>query len=104
MWTIRRTAQRTARRLACLAGMAAALTGGAVALLAAPASATLAPPPGMGDTGAGTATVHTVTVGGTPGWQIALLVIGAAVLAAILAVLADRMRSARRRQLATGSS
>jgi hypothetical protein len=103
MWTIRRTAQRTARRLACLAAMAAALTGGAAALLAAPASATLVPPPGRGDTGPSTVTVHTVTVGGTPGWQIALLAIGAAALAAIIAVLAGRMRSARRREVAAGT-
>jgi hypothetical protein len=35
-------------------------------------------------------------VGGTPGWQIALIAIGAALLAATAAVLLDRARSARR--------
>jgi hypothetical protein len=39
--------------------------------------------------------VHTVTVGGMPGWQIALIAAGAALLAAVLAVLADRARAAR---------
>lgn len=61
------------------------------------------PPPGTGDQTArtGPAVVHTVTVGGTPGWQIALLAIGAAIVAAAVAVLLDRARMARRRQLST---
>jgi len=40
--------------------------------------------------------VHTVVIGGTPGWQIALIAAGAALLAAILAVSLDRARAARR--------
>ena len=39
----------------------------------------------------------TVVIGGTPGWQIALIAAGAALLTAALAVTADRMRAARRR-------
>jgi hypothetical protein len=39
--------------------------------------------------------VHTVVVGGTPGWQIALIAASAALLAAIIAVLLDRARTAR---------
>ena len=39
--------------------------------------------------------VHTVVVGGTPGWQIALIAAGAALLAAVIAVLLDRARAAR---------
>ena len=35
--------------------------------------------------------------GGMPGWEIALIAVGAALTAAILAVLADRAWSARRR-------
>jgi MFS family permease len=35
--------------------------------------------------------------GGMPGWQITLIAVGAALVAAVLAVLADRARSARRR-------
>ena len=64
------------------------------------------PPPGTGDTGSTTsvpATVHTVTVGGTPGWQIALFVVAAAVIAAVAAVLLDRTRTGRRRELATSA-
>ena len=40
--------------------------------------------------------VHTVVVGGMPGWQIALITIGAALLAATAAVLASRAWTARR--------
>jgi len=44
------------------------------------------------------APIHTVVAvaGGMPGWQIALIAAGAAVLAAVLAVAADRARTARR--------
>jgi hypothetical protein len=38
--------------------------------------------------------VHTVVIGGMPGWQIALIAIGAALLAATAAVLLDRARTA----------
>jgi hypothetical protein len=39
--------------------------------------------------------VHTVVVGGMPGWQIVLIALGAAATAAIVAVLLDRTRAAR---------
>jgi len=39
--------------------------------------------------------VHTVVVGGMPGWQIALIAIGAALFAAAVAVLADRTWAGR---------
>jgi hypothetical protein len=39
-------------------------------------------------------------VGGMPGWQIALIAIGAALVAAVVAVLAYRAWTARRRPLA----
>jgi hypothetical protein len=38
--------------------------------------------------------VRTVVIGGMPGWQIALIAIGAALLAATVAVLLDRARTA----------
>jgi len=41
--------------------------------------------------------VHTVVIGGMPGWQIALIAVGAALFAAITAVLLDRAWAARRR-------
>jgi MFS family permease len=100
MSTIRQIFRHTTR----LAIAAAALLAG---IIAAPAAfASEAPPPGAGDTSSTTtipATVHTVTVGGTPGWQIALFVVAAAVIAAVAAVLADRMRTGRRRELATSA-
>jgi len=40
---------------------------------------------------------RTVVVGGMPGWQIALIAAGAALLAAALTVLADRVRAAHRK-------
>jgi hypothetical protein len=43
---------------------------------------------------------HTVVVGGMPGWQIALIAAAAALQAAALAVIADRARPRRRRQMA----
>ena len=41
--------------------------------------------------------VHTVVVGGMPGWQIALIAVVAALVTAFGAVLAERTRMARRR-------
>src|SRR5689334_2347463 len=40
--------------------------------------------------------VHTVVVGGMPGWQIAAIAVVAALVAAVAAVLLDRNRSVRR--------
>ena len=40
--------------------------------------------------------VHTVVAGGMPGWQITLIAVGAALVAATVAVLFDRARAARR--------
>ena len=39
---------------------------------------------------------RTIVAGGMPGWQIALIAVGAALLAATVAVLASRARAARR--------
>jgi hypothetical protein len=41
--------------------------------------------------------IHTVVVGGMPGWQIALIAAGAALVAATAAVLVDRAWAARRK-------
>jgi hypothetical protein len=94
------------RFAAALAGLAGAL----VAFGATPAFAMHVPPPGSGS-GSGITTspvgttpppveVHTVVVGGTPGWQIALIAVVAALVAATAAVLADRARIARRKAIA----
>jgi len=86
------------KRLRALAAVLAGLGITTVALAsAAPASMALLQPP---VTDAGTApapVVHTLVVGGTPGWQITLIALGAALIAGTVAVLADRARSARRR-------
>ena len=73
--------RRIFRPVTTIAAAAVPLLAG---ILAAPAAfASEVPPPGIGDTGApaAPAVVHTVTVGGTPGWQIALFIVAAAVLA-----------------------
>jgi hypothetical protein len=46
------------------------------------------------------AQVHTISYG-MPGWQITLIAIGAALAAAVVAVLLDRARAARRHRTAT---
>jgi hypothetical protein len=45
--------------------------------------------------------VHTIMVGGMPGWQIALIATGAALFAAIVAVLLDRAQMARKLRTTT---
>jgi biopolymer transport protein ExbB/TolQ len=47
--------------------------------------------------------VHTVVVGGMPGWQIALIAMAAALFAAVSAVLAYRTRAARRKPAAVAA-
>jgi hypothetical protein len=44
--------------------------------------------------------IHTVVIGGMPGWQITLIATGAAALAAVLALLLARAWAARRHALA----
>lgn len=94
--------RRILRPAGFLGRAAAIVLGSMLALTAAsPAAfAVNAPPAGGGGTPVGnTPVVHTITVGGTPGWQIALLAVGAAIVAAFIAVLLDRARNARRQQL-----
>src|SRR6266700_2834306 len=80
-------------------------TLGIVALIfagRASAASAMVPRPGGGAGGNGhipitPPAVHTVVVGGMPGWQIAAIAIAAAMAAAIATVLLDRARSVRRR-------
>jgi len=44
---------------------------------------------------------HTVVIGGMPGWQIALIVAGAALAAAAVAILVDRAWVARKAHATT---
>ena len=89
------------RRLtAALAGLAGALLAFAAVAPAALAQTFPPRPPGWDKhpppLGAG---IHTVVAGGMPGWQIALIAIGAALLAATVAVLLDRAWAARRKTI-----
>jgi hypothetical protein len=86
------------RFAAVLAGLAAAV------LLARPAFASVRPDPADAYPGHIRPAVvpaqvqyRTIVAGGMPGWQIALIVVGAALLTAALAVLAGRALAARRR-------
>jgi hypothetical protein len=57
-------------------------------------------PPGGGPAAPAPA-VRVVIEGGMAGWQIALIALGAALVAATVAVLVDRVRDARRAAPAT---
>ena len=68
--------------------------GGALLALAAAAPAALASlplPPGNPQ-----AAIRTAATGGMPGWQITLIAVGAALAAAVTAVILDRARTVRR--------
>jgi hypothetical protein len=93
--------KRIRRCAAVLAGLLGTLLAFGAGVPAAFASV---PDPGGFGGGAGSpptpAPVRTVVVAGMPGWQVALITIGSALVAATVAVIADRTRS-RRRRLAT---
>jgi len=87
---------RIRRATAALTGLALVILG----LAAAPAAFARVVPASGSDGVTAPAAVPAVTrvvvVGGMPGWQIALIAAGAALIAAALAVLADRARAAHR--------
>ena len=91
---------RHARRLGGRSGLLAGL-GALVTTLVATGTAALAQlaPPDVGGAAVPPPPTLAPVVGGMPGWQITLIAVGAALVAAVLAVLADRARSARRRQI-----
>ena len=86
------------RCLGVLAGL-----GGALFALAAAAPAAFAtwPPPDPGTQSV--PVVRTVVGGGMPGWQITMIAVGAALCAAVVAVLIDRAWAARRQLSGTAS-
>jgi hypothetical protein len=97
-------------RIQCIRRLAAVLAGlgGAalVSVIAAPAAfAVREPPPGRRRGTSQPAPPDTVAVvaGGMPGWEIALIAVGAALLAAVLAVLLDRAWASRRSLAARGA-
>ncbi len=89
---IRHAGARLGRRAAFLI---AAVSGLLASITALPA---FAQPRPMGD-GADTSVTNpfvVTTTGGMPGWQIALIAIGAALVAAAIAIVVDRKLTARR--------
>jgi hypothetical protein len=88
------------RRLACrvLVGLAT-LAGALLAPAAVPAA--YASVPHFGRPAGTHTTVRFISTGGMPGWQVTLIAVAAAVLAAALAVALDRSRTARRQMRAT---
>jgi hypothetical protein len=97
------------RRLtAALAGLACAWLGLAVAAPGAFAAMSVLPPGSGPPLPLGHVVgpvqkvpVRTIVVGGMPGWQIALIAIGAALLTATAAVLAYRAWTIRRKPVAS---
>jgi hypothetical protein len=86
-----------------LAGILGALAIALLTVIAAAAQAAFADPvPPLGGSDGTVAPSPTVQVvaGGMPGWQIALIAIAAAILAATVAVSVDRARAGRRHRAA----
>ena len=104
----RTPARQAGARLRRLAAVLAAVTCGllASAAIVPAAFAMVVPAPG-GQHGTAPAapvpatTVRVVTAGGMAGWQITLIALGAALVAAAAAVLFDRALAARRAASAT---
>jgi hypothetical protein len=98
------TPRKAGARLGRLAGVLATVTCGllaAAAIVPTAAFAMVIPQGGEGGTAGVTplpaTTVHVVTTGGgMAGWQITIIALGAALLAAAAAVVFDRARAARR--------
>jgi hypothetical protein len=88
--------RRLAAALAALAGLAGALLACAGAAPAALARPVPPRPPGW-NKHPPISHVHIVVTGGMPGWQIALIAVGAALLAATAAVAAYRAGATGRR-------
>jgi hypothetical protein len=97
--------QRIRRVAATFTGLALAWLG--LAAAAPAAFARLVPDPGAGYVAPASVPVQvqyrTVVVGGMPGWQIALIAVGAALIAAALAVLAYRTLAAHRKTAPTAA-
>jgi hypothetical protein len=77
--------------ITCAVLASAAIIPAASASIPIPNGGAVVPPPA----------VHVVSVGGMAGWQIALIAVGAALVAAIAAVVLDRARIARKAASAT---
>ena len=89
------------RHISRIAAVLASLAAALAAFGVTPAFARPVPPRGteFRPSAPGRTVTHTVVIGGMPGWQIALIAVGAALLAATVAVLADQARAARRQPI-----
>ena len=87
-------------RIRSIHAAVATLAGALLALVGAPA-AFASKPPGYGRPATTPTTVHVIVAGGMPGWQIALIAAGAALAAAVVAVLLDRVQMARKAHAST---
>jgi hypothetical protein len=97
----RQAGARVGRPATVLAAVISGLLASAAIVPAA-----FAQPIPIGDDGAPTTpvpppTIHVVTTGGMAGWQITLIAVGAALIAAAAAVLLDRKLTGRRGTPAT---
>lgn len=90
-------AASTLRRLA--AALAAVIGAGLASAAVVPAAWAVNVIPNDGPLQAPASSV--ITAGGMPGWQITLIALGAALIAAVTAVLLDRARAAHRAASAT---
>jgi hypothetical protein len=92
--TAARQAAGRARRLA--AALAAVICAVLASAAVVPAASAMIPIPPGGGPAVPAPAVRMVTEGGMAGWQITLIALGAALIAATVAVLLDRARDARR--------
>jgi hypothetical protein len=95
----RRTYPHAAARLRRSTAALAVAAGGVLAWAGAvpAASASIIPVPGDGPYGPAAApAVPVITAGGMPGWQITLIAVAAALVAATAAVFLDRIRASHR--------
>ena len=100
----RTAARQAAARLRRLAAALAALTCAVLAAAAVPAASAhtlVRDPPGGAPLVPVPAPAATVVTSGMAGWQITLIAVGTALVAATAAVLLDRARAARRSAPAT---
>jgi hypothetical protein len=92
----RQAAAHPRRLAAALAAVTCALLASAVVPAASAAPLTPAPPDPALPAPVPAPATPVITVGGMPGWQIILIAVGAALVAAIAAVFLDRMLATRR--------
>ena len=84
------------RRIAIALGVLVTATLGIAAASSAAFAMRMPPSGGSGGPVRAAPTTHTIVTGGMPGWQIALIAVCAALIAAAIAIVADRAWASRR--------